>query len=134
MNFFYFSVILGPILFLVGMIVLIKRIIFLKNAKTVLGTVMEMKKGYIDNRRTYFPVVKYTDFAGHTKVFESDTGYSSQLKYKVGDTIKCKYRLSKGIDEIHILSFFSLFGISLLFISIGALFSVIGYYGSINLK
>lgn len=61
MNDLYIFIVLGPIELLIGIILFIKRKIFVSKSKLIIGTVIDIKEGYISNKKYYHPVIKYYD-------------------------------------------------------------------------
>lgn len=121
--------IIGTLILFIGIGFLTNRIIFIKQAKLIKGKVIRIKEDYIDNKKSFFPVIEYLDERGKRSVFESSAGSYRSSKYRVNDVINLRYRRVGKKNKVCENSIFALFGIALLFIPIGLLFSVIGVLG-----
>lgn len=134
MNKLYIFVIIGPVSLIIGILLLIKRKEFVSKSRVISGTVIDTKEGYVNNKKSFFPVIEYYDENNSSKeVFESDTGYNPP-KYKVGDIVEVRY-YRRGEKKISCLNtWFAIWGGPAIFIPIGALFSIIGVIIVLTIK
>lgn len=127
---FFLFAILGILLFIIGLVYLINKISLVKHGKIISGTVIDLREDYVNNKKAYFPVIKYYDDNGQRKSFKSEAGFS-RLKYAVGDNVGLRYYRQGLKDVVCINTVFALYGVSLISIPIGLLFSIIGILGEI---
>lgn len=125
MDALYIFIFIGPIILILGIIMLIKRKKFVSQSKIIRGKVIDNKKGYINNHKTYFPVIEYTDDDLSIRTFQSSTGYNPP-KYKVGDVIEVRYYADGDNKHLAVNTWFAIWGVPAIFIPIGILFSIIG--------
>ena len=90
MGFFAFSVFIGPLLFIIGVGYLINKIVFIRSSKIIEGKIIEIREGYVNNRKSYFPIVEYRNEEGKIRSYESNTGYWKS-RCKKGDLIELRY-------------------------------------------
>ena len=89
---------------------------FLKKAVEVNGVVVK-NTGGAGYKGVYNPVVKFTDLAGQSHEFMSTSG-SNPAKYKVDEQVTVLFRQEQP-ESARIKSWFSLWGIAVIFSGIG---------------
>ena len=98
---------------------------FLETANTTDGTVIKLLQETDEkNSTTYRPVFEFTDESGKDHVIESGTS-SNPPAFKKGETVEILYDPSSP-EDAKINSFFSLWGISLVFGIVGGSFLAFG--------
>lgn len=116
--------------FIIGLVYLLNRVKFVRNAIVIKGKVVDLKRDSINYKKAYFPVVSYIDDMGKRRTFESDAGYNRSI-YNIGDEVELKYYRMGKKRKVSINTVFALYGVSLVFMPIGLLFVVIGVLGEI---
>lgn len=121
-------IILGSIILIIGIGYLINRLAFMRKAKVIKGKIIRIKEDYINNRKSFFPTIEYSDYNGKRSVYESNTGYR-RSKYRINDIVNLRYLRVNKKNVVCEDTPFALYGVSLIFIPIGLLFCVIGILG-----
>lgn len=120
------SILMGSLFFIIGAIAFFKRRYFVKNSIILKGVVIEIRKDNSSDITSYFPVIKYYDEVERREhIFKSETGYN-RSKYKVGDEVEIRYLIQHGKSKECLNTWFAIWGFSFLFMTIGALFGLIG--------
>ena len=97
---------------------------FLLTAESTTGEVMELVSSGSDLRSKAPVVVFYTD-EGEKIVFRSHH-YSKPAAYEVGETINILYQAQDPIGSARVESYFSLWGVPLIFGILGGVFLFLG--------
>jgi len=99
---------------------------FLETAKRTEGIVVKLlqEQDGENNSTTYRPVFEFTDESGKDHVIESGTS-SNPPAFKKGETVEILYAPASP-EDAKINSFFSLWGISLIFGIVGGFFLAFG--------
>lgn len=72
MDIFVAYIILGSLILIIGIGYLINRILFMKQAKVIKGKIIRIKEDYINNKKSYFPIIEYFDYKGKRNVYTSN--------------------------------------------------------------
>ena len=107
---------------------------FLKEATATEGSVVELVRRQASRSRpgrnvspsrafVYAPKVEFKDYSGQVVTFTSNAA-SNPPRYSVGDTLEVLYEVDAP-EKARIHSFFSLWGVSLIFFVMGLSFSLI---------
>ncbi len=124
----YLFYLLGPFMFVIGIIILCKRKEFVKKSAVINGVITEIKTGPASKNRTaYYPVIEYlVTFSSLKEVYESNTAYESS-KFKIGDQVELRY-LNDGVKkQLCMNSRFGIRGFSFMFILFGLIFCVFDF-------
>ncbi|GAB3279237.1 DUF3592 domain-containing protein [Parahaliea aestuarii] len=97
---------------------------FIANAASAEGTVIELVRSRSSDSTTYRPVVTFTSADGREIEFTSTSG-SNPPAFHRGERVTVLYR-PEAPETARIGSFFSLWGLELIFGGIGSLFVLIG--------
>jgi hypothetical protein len=100
-----------------------RRRVFLRHSAIASGTIVALVENRERDEISYFPKVKFQTPAGREVTFESGMGTTSEAG--IGDIVAVRYRP----DQPHVAeidSFMSLWGLTLLFGVLGAVFLFIG--------
>jgi hypothetical protein len=124
--------ILSSIFALVGAALLIaagrqfsRKRAFIRRSAIASGTIVALTEDRERNEISYFPKVTFRTPSGREVTFESAMGASLETR-RIGDTVAVRYRT----DQPHIAevdSFMSLWGLTLLFGVLGAMFLFVGF-------
>lgn len=125
MDIFVAYIILGSLILIIGIGYLINRIVFMKQAKVIKGKIIRIKEDYINNKKSYFPIIEYSDYKGKRNVYTSNTG-SRRSKYQIDDIVNLRYLRVDKKNKVCEDTPFALFGVALIFIPSGLLFCIIG--------
>lgn len=98
---------------------------FVQEAEKASGTVIDFKERSSQDSYTYAPIVSYKTAANQTIEFVSSTS-SNPPSHQAGETVDVLYIPNDPYDA-EINSFFSLWGISLVFLSLGLIFLTLGF-------
>lgn len=83
-------ILLGLVLFIIGIIKVMDRIKHLTNSKILEGKVIEVDSHYNDGDMFYAPIIEYVDpYDNSICTYESK--YSYNKEYKVNDIVKFRY-------------------------------------------
>ena len=100
-----------------------RRRSFLRHSAIASGTIVALMENRDRDEISYFPKVKFRTPSGREVTFESEMGATSEAG--VGDVVAVRYRPDQPqVAEID--SFMSLWGLTLLFGVLGAVFLFIG--------
>jgi hypothetical protein len=97
---------------------------FTQNAEWVVGKVIDFQEKRSDQNYTYAPIVSFETTNNDVIKFISSTS-SNPPSYKVGEIVNVLY-IPSNPHKAKIDSFFSLWGISLIFFSLGFVFFTVG--------
>jgi len=114
-----------PALFiLIGLGFLADAVVFVSDAQGTQGQVVEIRRSYSDDGGvSYTPTIRYRRSDG--RIFEAETNMaSSGYNYDIGERVDILYAFDDP-EEVRIDSFFSLYGIGLIFIAMGGAFVTI---------
>ena len=101
-----------------------RRRAFMRNSATASGTIVALTENRERDEISYFPRVKFKTPSGREVTFESETGSTADAG-RIGDTVTVRYRPDQPyVAEID--SFMSLWGLTLLFGSLGVGFLFVG--------
>jgi len=107
--------------FLMGLGFLTDAIMFVSDAQSARGQVVEISRSYNnEGGASYTPTIRYRRSDGRT--FEAETHIASgNYDYGIGDQVDILYAFDDP-EVVRIDSFFSLYGIGLIFAAIGGVF------------
>jgi len=114
-----------PLIFLmVGVGLVVEAIIFVSQAESALGKVVHVQRSYDnDGGASYTPLILYE--TGEGLYFEAETHISSgNYDYDIGNRVEILYSYSDP-ETVRINSFFSLYGIGLIFAAMGGIFVLV---------
>lgn len=120
---------IGVILILISFGLGIKNVLFIYNANTAEGTVINVISEMSDGSVTYWPEVQFKTKSGEVKTFVSSLG-SAPPAYDIGDKVKVLYSYDSKLNA-EINSFSSIWFGSLFMFFMGAafiMFFIIGYF------
>jgi len=123
--------ILSGIFALIGGVMLVaaarqfaRRRIFLRHSAIALGRIVSLTENREGDEISYFPKVKFQTPSGREVTFQSAMGSSSEAG-RIGHIVAVRYRSDQPhVAEIN--SFMSLWGLTLLFGALGAVFLFVG--------
>jgi hypothetical protein len=104
----------------------VRRQAFVRTSAVAPGEIVKLReeRDGTDLQRSSFPTVRFRNAAGHAFTFESGTGTGGDALH-VGDAVRVRYQPDRPeIAEID--SFMSLWGPTLLFAILGAVFLFVG--------
>jgi len=103
----------------------IRRRAFIQRSGITSGTIVALIENRERDEISYFPKVKFQTPSGREVTFQSEMGSSSDAR-RIGDAVAVRYRP----DQPHVAeidSFMSLWGLTLLFGILGAVFLFAGF-------
>jgi Protein of unknown function (DUF3592) len=121
----WWMIVAFPTLFiLIGLGFLADSIVFVSDAQGTQGQVVDVRRSYSDDGGvSYTPTIRYRRSDG--RIFEAETNMaSSSYNYDIGERVEILYAFEEP-EEVRIDTFFSLYGIGLIFIAMGGLFVTI---------
>ena len=98
---------------------------FLKTAVSAEGKVIDLVRSRSSDSTVYKPVVKFTTLTGEQVQFTSSTG-SNPASYSRGETVEVLYQETSP-TKAKINGFFSVWGGTLIFSILGAVFFLVGF-------
>ena len=98
---------------------------FINNSESTNGTVIDLVQSRTDSGVVYKPVVEFQTQDGSTIEFTSMAG-TNPPQFSTGDSVSVYYKESSP-NKARLNSFFSLWGLSLIFGGIGLIFSIVGF-------
>ncbi|NSX54380.1 DUF3592 domain-containing protein [Parasulfitobacter algicola] len=114
----------GLIFAVIGAVFLYNQNQFMKDARLVEATVIDVEVSYSDGTEMYRPTVRYLDETGTPH--EAETWWSSNLyDFDIGETVEVYYNHDHS-DNIQFDSFFALWGFGLIFLIVGLVPILIG--------
>jgi Protein of unknown function (DUF3592) len=116
---------IGVLLLAVAAVTAFLTFRFLAGSERADGTVIDLRESYDsqDDTTSYYPVVRFETAEGQPVRFESDVSTSDD----VGDTVEVFYDPDDPNDA-KLAGFFNLWGLSLIFGALGAVFTGVGGY------
>ena len=102
-----------------------RRRAFVGHSAIASGTIVALTENRERDEVSYFPKVKFQTASRHEVTFQSEMGSSSDAR-RIGDAVAVRYRP----DQPHVAeidSFMSLWGLTLLFGILGAVFLFAGF-------
>jgi hypothetical protein len=114
----------GLILFALGIVVLVGRMRFNKEAARISGTVAEIHARPAQKGRVaYYPQIRYTDpSTSAEETFESPNPYEEN-RFKPGDTIKLRYLAKGGKKTVRPDDWFGIWGLPAMMMLFGLIFA-----------
>jgi len=120
--------VIGAISLIIGIICFFFTIRFIDNSKVIDGVVHDIIKDYINNKSTYYPVVRYFDeFDSKYHNYESNTGYWKS-RYRIGDNVQLRYYREEKNRKIRLNTWFDLWGFTFIFTLVGCMFTAFGVF------
>jgi len=97
---------------------------FVRNSAVASGIVVALVENREGEETSYCPKVKFQTHSGREVIFESAMGRSSEVQ-KIGAAVAVRYSLDQP-HQAEIDSFMALWGVALLFGTLGAVFLFVG--------
>lgn len=102
-----------------------RRRTFIRHSAIASGTIVALTENRESDEISYFPKIKFQTPSGLEVTFESEMGTSLETR-RIGDTVAVRYRTDQP-HTAEIDSFMSLWGLTLLFGVLGAVFLFVGF-------
>lgn len=124
----YLFVFAGPLMLVFGLIVFKNRKDFVEKSTVISGIITEIKTSPAKNNRTaYYPVIEYYDASSSLKEKYESNAACDPSKFKIGDITELRYLDEDGKKQICMNNRAGIWGFSVMLISFGILFGIIGF-------
>lgn len=118
------TLIIGGVLALISLLLFNESLKFLKTTERAIGTVIELQEIKDSDGTTYKPVFRFKTLTNEEVIFKSSTS-SSPSSWDVGDETLVAYPV-KDPSKAKTVTYFGIFGWSIILMAIGLPFIVIG--------